>query len=90
MVLDPEKKRELVLVHGDGRRVDDPLTHPSAVEYAKATARAFGIDTERATDHRTAPDREVDFDRELAKKDFAGDGFDAGGRGKRSAGKKSK
>ena len=62
LVLDPEKPRDFREVFGDGRRVEATLTHSSAFEYAKATAEAFGV----------GPDREVEFDKELAKKDLAG------------------
>lgn len=76
LVLDPEKPREFKTVFGDGRREDATLTHAEALAYAKAAARAFGIDPDRKIDYDVRPDREVMFDKDLAKKDVAGD--DAG------------
>jgi len=64
LVLDPDKPRELVEVYGDGRRVAANLTHDDAVAYARAVANDFVV----------GENRSVDFDRELAKKDLAGDG----------------
>lgn len=72
LVLDPGKKRELKKVYGDGKRDDVTLTHSEALAYARAVAKAFGIDPEREV-ARQEPDREVSFDKELAKKDIAGD-----------------
>ena len=63
-MLDPDQPRELVEVYGDGRRVPAALTHVDAVAYARAAANEFGIGENRA----------VDFDKERAKKDLAGDG----------------
>jgi CRISPR-associated protein Csb1 len=71
LVLDPEKKRELKAVYGDGRREDvvvptatkAAVTHELALDFAKAAAKAFGV----------GKDREVPFDKELAKKDISGD-----------------
>jgi len=59
LVLDADKQRELKLVFSDGRREDVDLIHENAIAYAKATAEAFCI----------GPDRDVKFDKELAKKD---------------------
>lgn len=61
LVLDPEKRREFVRVYPDGRREPADVSHESAVEYAKVTARAFGV----------GPDRTVEFDKEAAKRDVA-------------------
>ncbi|MDZ4805683.1 MAG: type I-U CRISPR-associated RAMP protein Csb1/Cas7u [Candidatus Eisenbacteria bacterium] len=61
LVLDPEKPREFKAVYGDGRREDAALTHPDALAYAKAATEAFGI----------GEDREVEFDKESARKDVA-------------------
>jgi CRISPR-associated protein Csb1 len=69
VVLDPEKKREVKAVYGDGRREDvvvpsatDPVTHELAFDFAKAAATAFGV----------GQDREVPFDKDLAKQDISG------------------
>jgi CRISPR-associated protein Csb1 len=59
IVLNPDKQREFKLVFNDGRRDDVALTHEEILAYAKAAAKAFGIES----------DREVMFDKELAKKD---------------------
>lgn len=64
LVLDPDKPREFVEVHPDGRRVPSTITHKAALEYAEAAAAAFGVGQSRT----------VDFDRERAKKDIQGDG----------------
>ena len=69
LVLDPEKKRELKAVYADGRREDvvvptgtkEALTHELCVDFAKAAADAFGV----------GENRQVSFDRELAKKDVS-------------------
>ncbi len=70
---DPKKKREFKTVYGDGRREDATVTHSEALTYAKAAAKAFGIDPDRKIDYKADPDREVLFDVELAKKDVGGD-----------------
>jgi CRISPR-associated protein Csb1 len=90
LVLDPEKKRELVVVYGDGRRVDEPLTHANATLYAKAVAENFGIKVDRAREPNVLPDREVDFDKELAKKDTSGKEAEAGATPKKPGGRKAK
>ena len=73
LILDPDKKREFKTVYGDGRREDATVIHPEALTYAKAAAKAFGIDPDRKIDYKADPDREVMFDIELAKKDVSGD-----------------
>jgi CRISPR-associated protein Csb1 len=73
LVLDPDKPRESCEVYCDGRREKVALEHGDALKYAKAAAKAFGIDPDRKIDHQVPPDREVMFDKELAKKDVAGD-----------------
>ena len=73
LVLDADKKREFKTVYGDGRREDATLTHSEALTYAKAAAKAFGIDPDRKIDYKAGPDREVMFDVDLAKKDVSGD-----------------
>lgn len=64
LVPDVDKPREFTLVHGDGRREQATLTHPSALAYAFETAKAFEI----------GEDRTVVFDKELARKDVTGEG----------------
>ena len=73
LVLDHDKQREIKLVLSDGRREDINLTHEDAVGYAKVAAKAFGINPDRIIDYHISPDREVLFDKELAKKEVAGD-----------------
>ncbi len=73
LVPDADKKREFKTVYGDGRREDATVTHSEALAYAKAAAKAFGIDPDRKIDYKTGPDREVMFDVDLAKKDVSGD-----------------
>jgi len=73
LVLDPDKAREFFEVYCDGRREKVTLEHDHALEYAKAAARAFGINPDRQIDYQVSPDREVMFDKDLAKKDVAGD-----------------
>lgn len=66
LVLDPERPREFVEVYPDGRRVPATVTHEAARAYAAAVAKAFGV----------GGNRMVPFDKDLAKKDVAGDGAD--------------
>jgi hypothetical protein len=70
LVLDATKKRELSLVFPDGRRDPAEVQHSHALEYAQSAAKAFGLDPFRKLD---GPDREVPFDKELAKADLAGE-----------------
>lgn len=88
LVLDPDKKREFMEVYSDGRRVGTMLTHSEAIAYAKVAAKAFGIDPDRKIGEKAGPDHEVDFDKDLAKKDVSGE---AGGSAKkqRKAGAKA-
>lgn len=88
LVLDPDKKGEFKVVSYDGRREDVHVKHEDALAYAKAAAKEFGIDPQRKIDLTRPPDREVEFDKELAKKDVAGD--EAGVEGKKAKGKKAK
>jgi CRISPR-associated protein Csb1 len=62
LVPDPDKPRELKIVHADGRREDAAVTHPDALAYATAAAKAFGV----------GEGRTVEFDRVLAEKDVKG------------------
>lgn len=63
LVPDPEKPRELTLVHADGKREPSTLTHDDAVNYAELAAKAFGVG-----ESETIP-----FDTERAKKDVVGE-----------------
>jgi CRISPR-associated protein Csb1 len=74
LVLDPEKGREMSTVYGDGRREPLALTPEEALEYAKNAAADFGIDPGRQIDFNELPDRIVQFDRERANRDVAGEG----------------
>jgi CRISPR-associated protein Csb1 len=85
LVLDPEKGCELKAVYCDGRREDISLTHSDALAYAKTATEAFGIDTSRQIGQ--PPDREVDFDPELASKDTSGDDATPGARPKKKSAK---
>jgi len=69
LVLDPDRACEFKEVYGNGRRDDAKLIHAEALEYAKAAAEAFGIKPGRKIG-KGQPDREVSFDKELAKKDL--------------------
>jgi CRISPR-associated protein Csb1 len=72
LVTDPDKSSESKLVFHDGRREDMALGHNDALEFAKAAALAFGLDPARAIQYQEkGPDREVDFDPALAKKDLS-------------------
>lgn len=88
LVLDPDRPREVVAVHADGRREPLDLAHEHAVRYAEAAAQAFGLDPHRTIDPKTLPDREVPFDSELAKKDVAGDSESGQKKSKRAATRK--
>jgi CRISPR-associated protein Csb1 len=67
LVTDPDRPREFVEVFGDGRRVPASVTHDAALAYATAAAKAFGV----------GEDREVEFDKELAKQDVKGEASEA-------------
>jgi len=75
LVLDPEKPREFVEVYGDGRRLPAGITHNEALAYAVEAAGKFGV----------GENRDVEFDKDLAKKDVAGEGGDKPAKKKRSA-----
>jgi len=66
LVRDSRTPSEFKTVFSDGRREDATVTHSDALSFARAAAKAFGID----------PDREVEFDKGLAKKDVSGDASD--------------
>jgi len=71
LVLDPDKQREFKAVFNDGRREDAGLVHDDALAYAKVAAKEFGIDPDRVIDYQNGLDREITFDKELAKKDMS-------------------
>lgn len=73
LVLDPEKPREFVEVYGDGRRVSCSVTHPEALEYARAVVNGFGLGSNRA----------VEFDTERAKRDVSGESGNGERKGKK-------
>ena len=64
LVPDADKPREFTLIHSDGTREPLTLTHADALEFATAAAKAFGV----------GESREVVFDKDLARKDIAGEG----------------
>jgi len=64
LVLAPEKPREFVEVYPSGERKPAEITHNMALDYAKSVAKAFGVGESRT----------VDFDKDKAKKDVAGEG----------------
>jgi CRISPR-associated protein Csb1 len=66
LVLDPQKPREFVEVHADGRREPASLDHEGAVSHASAAAGAFGVGISRT----------VDFDKERAARDIVGESTD--------------
>jgi CRISPR-associated protein Csb1 len=88
LVFDPDKKPEVKVVSYDGQREDAQVTHQEALAYAKAAAKEFGIDPQRKIELTKTPDREVEFDKELAKNDVAGD--EAGAKGKKARAKRAK
>jgi CRISPR-associated protein Csb1 len=89
LVLDPDKPRELMEVHGDGRRLPVVLTHDVTIAYAKAVAKDFGIDPDRDTKLKAYPDREVPFQKELALIDVT-DAGEGSKRSKKAAAAKAK
>jgi CRISPR-associated protein Csb1 len=64
LVPNSDRPREFTLVNSDGTREALALTHTDAIKFALAAAKDFGI----------GEDREVQFDKDLAKKDVAGEG----------------
>ena len=63
LVPNPDKPSEFKIVLANGTRNDEKLTHEEALKFAAAAATAFGV----------GQSREVDFDKEFAKTDIAGD-----------------
>ncbi len=90
LVLDVQTPPQVKAVYGDGRREDSNLTHADAHSFAKVAARAFGIDPDRKIDHRVAPDREVEFDKALAKHDVGGEPSDDERKPPKASAKKAK
>ena len=60
LVINPDQKREMKIVHSDGRREDLTLSHQDALTYAKMVAIEFKI----------AENRTIHFDKELAEADL--------------------
>jgi len=79
LVIDPDKTREFMEVHADGKRTPAMVTHDGAISFAASAANAFGLGESRT----------VQFDTNLAKQDVSGDAADTAKAGKKSA-KKSK
>lgn len=63
LVQDPDKPREFVEVHIDGKRTPAKISHADALAFASAAAKAFGVGANRT----------VDFDTKLALQDVSGD-----------------
>lgn len=74
LVLDPEKKTELLEVGADGRRTAAEVAHEAAQTYAEASAKAFVVGQNRA----------VEFDKELARRDLDDGSAENGRAGKRA------
>lgn len=64
LVPDADKPREFTLIHSDGRREPLQLAHADALKFAIAAAATFGV----------GESLDVVFDKDLAKKDIAGEG----------------
>jgi CRISPR-associated protein Csb1 len=64
LVPDVDRPKSITQVNADGTRSDAKITHPDAIAYAKAAAKAFGVGESQT----------VKFDPDLAKKDIAGEG----------------
>ena len=63
LVPDTDNPREFTLVHGDGKREKFDLSHPDAIAYAQAAAKAFKVSTGQT----------VEFNKNLAKQDVTGE-----------------
>jgi CRISPR-associated protein Csb1 len=74
LVPDVDKPREFTLIHTVGTREGMKLTHADALKFALSAVAGFGV----------GPDRQVDFNKDLAKKDIAGEG-DTKGTAKKTA-----
>ena len=66
LVPDPDRPRELVIVHADGRREPAAVSHTDALAFAVAAAKAFGV----------GEDRSVPFDTDRAQADIKGEAAD--------------
>ena len=84
-----DKRSETVEVYGNGKRLPITLTHKDSLEYTKAVAKEFGINPERNIELQSGPDRVVDFDKDLAKKDVS-DAGDGGKKPKKTSALKAK
>ncbi|HRP61800.1 MAG TPA: type I-U CRISPR-associated RAMP protein Csb1/Cas7u [Phycisphaerales bacterium] len=75
LVLDPDAKpspREFSLVHPDGKREEQNITHDEALAFAKGAAASFGV----------GENKSIDFNKEAAKKDVV-DAKDKKGKNKK-------
>jgi CRISPR-associated protein Csb1 len=83
LVLDPDAKpapREVSLVHPDGKREPQSISHDEAIKFAKAAADEFKV----------GKNASVDFDKNAAKRDVSKkDAADDGGNAKRKKATKS-
>jgi CRISPR-associated protein Csb1 len=62
LVADPDKPRDFLEVHIDGKRMPANIAHADALTFASAAAKGFGV----------GKDRTVDFDTKLAARDVGG------------------
>ena len=76
LVPNVDKPREYEIVHSDGTKEPSTLSHADALAFAKASARAFGVEKGQS----------VEFDKDLAKLDVSGE-VKAGKAGKAKGGK---
>jgi CRISPR-associated protein Csb1 len=90
LVMDSGKAREFAEVTADGRRTPLIMEHSDALAYAKASAKAFELDPDREISLQAGPDREVEFDKEIAKKDVSETGSDGEKKAKPASSKKAK
>jgi CRISPR-associated protein Csb1 len=88
LVPDTEQPRTFEEVRSDGRRIAIDLSHGEAIAYTREAARNFGIDPERRIDRDVRPDREVSFDKELARTDLSGEGKAEAKKGRKGRGTK--
>jgi CRISPR-associated protein Csb1 len=75
LVLDPERLSEFVEVHPTGERRPATITHEDALTYAQEAARAFGV----------GEDRTIQFEKDRARKDVAGEAKAEGKKAKKGA-----
>ena len=62
LVMNPDKPREFVEVHGNGKRETCELTHEDALAFAEQASEDFGVGDNQA----------VNFDKKLASADVKG------------------